>query len=149
MVPNVQYHKVKINVNFRPANELVVALQANGNRYTAQNSTTFTQTPVLQYASLWVDYVYLDTDERRRFAQLAHEYLIDQLQVNNGIQGETLSIKQTSVSQTLNFNHPVKELIWVLIRQKNASVGTAYIHPFNFRALTCGSSNTNWLLEVC
>ena len=52
---------------------------------------------------LWADYIYLDTDERRRFAQVSHEYLIEQLQ------RETASL---SSSQKLNFNHPVKELIW-------------------------------------
>ena len=51
---------------------------------------------------LWVDYIYLDTDERRRFAQVSHEYLIEQ------VQHET----QSSTSAELNFNHPVKELIW-------------------------------------
>ena len=52
---------------------------------------------------LWADYIYLDTDERRRFAQVSHEYLIEQVQ------------EQTSSGGTkdLNFNHPVKELIWV------------------------------------
>jgi len=50
-----------------------------------------------------VDYVYLDTDERRRFAQVSHEYLIEQTQ-----QRESLG----DVSQKLNFNHPVKELVW-------------------------------------
>jgi len=50
-----------------------------------------------------VDYIYLDTDERRRFAQQSHEYLIEQLQR----QSET-----GSKSMKLNFNHPVKELIW-------------------------------------
>jgi hypothetical protein len=52
---------------------------------------------------LWVDYIYLDTDERRRFAQVSHEYLIEQLQKN------TLSATK---SNTLTFNHPVKELVW-------------------------------------
>jgi len=52
------------------------------------------------------DYIYLDTDERRRFAQVSHEYLIEQLQIHDG--------KTTSadISEKLNFNHPVKELIW-------------------------------------
>jgi hypothetical protein len=53
--------------------------------------------------NLWVDYVYLDTDERRRFAQQSHEYLIEQVQHLS-----TSSAK----SMDLNFNHPVKELIW-------------------------------------
>jgi len=54
-------------------------------------------------AKVLCDYIYLDTDERRRFAQVSHEYLIEQIQ------------KQTlggTDSEKLNFNHPVKELIW-------------------------------------
>lgn len=53
----LQYHEVKIVLEFRQANELVVGLQANGNRYTTFNSTAFKNTPVLQNAALWVDYV--------------------------------------------------------------------------------------------
>ena len=49
------------------------------------------------------DYIYLDTDERRRFAQVSHEYLIEQLQQDSASGDKTNS---------LNFNHPVKELIW-------------------------------------
>ena len=49
------------------------------------------------------DYLYLDTDERRRFAQQSHEYLIEQLQRQS---------ESASTSLKLNFNHPVKELIW-------------------------------------
>ena len=51
---------------------------------------------------LWADYIYLDTDERRRFAQVSHEYLIEQLQMQDS----------TGATVDLNFNHPVKELIW-------------------------------------
>jgi len=51
---------------------------------------------------LWADYIYLDTDERRRFAQVSHEYLIEQLQHQ----------QSTGNSIDLNFNHPVKELVW-------------------------------------
>jgi len=54
---------------------------------------------------VWCDYIYLDTDERRRFAQVSHEYLIEQIQKED----KTLS---ASVNEKLNFNHPVKELIW-------------------------------------
>jgi len=52
---------------------------------------------------LWADYIYLDTDERRRFAQVSHEYLITQ------VQHQSFSAEKT---MTLNFNHPVKELVW-------------------------------------
>ena len=67
------------------------------------------QTPSLQSASLWVDYVYLDTDERRRFAQVSHEYLIEQLQYTGAE-----STSQATNKFKLTFNHPCKELIWVV-----------------------------------
>jgi len=51
--------------------------------------------------NLYCDYIYLDTDERRRFAQVSHEYLIEQ------VQEQTWSTNSTE----LNFNHPVKELV--------------------------------------
>jgi hypothetical protein len=67
--------------------------------------------PNLQNASLYVDYIYLDTDERRRFAQVSHEYLIEQLQFT----GEE-TFTGSSYKSRLNFNHPVKELVWVVQR---------------------------------
>ena len=59
----------------------------------------------MSHNKLWCDYIYLDTDERRRFAQVSHEYLIEQVQEQ--------SLTTGAVSNDLNFNHPVKELIWV------------------------------------
>ena len=58
---------------------------------------------------LYCDYIYLDTDERRRFAQVSHEYLIEQVQEQSW----------STTSQDLNFNHPVKELIWTGARTDN------------------------------
>ena len=58
-------------------------------------------------ADLLVNYIYLDTDERRRFAQVSHEYLIEQVQ-HTGI--ETFSAGGKSI--TLTYNHPVKALFW-------------------------------------
>jgi len=52
---------------------------------------------------LWCDYIYLDTDERRRFAQVSHEYLIEQVQFEEHSTGDSFD---------LNFNHPVKEIVW-------------------------------------
>ena len=66
--------------------------------------TTFTTEMASATAKLWADYIYLDTDERRRFAQVSHEYLIEQVQFQAGA-GATSSTE-------LNFNHPVKELVW-------------------------------------
>jgi hypothetical protein len=89
----LQYHEVKINLEFRALSELTIGATASGD---------------LSSASLWVDYVYLDTEERRRFAQVSHEYLIEQLQFT----GEE-SVSGTAAKLKLSFNHPVKELVWV------------------------------------
>ena len=59
---------------------------------------------VINSNKLWVDYVYLDTDERRRFAQVSHEYLIEQLQYSN--------FSTSEATHSLNLNHPVKELVF-------------------------------------
>lgn len=64
---------------------------------------------------LYVDYIFLDTKEKRDFATKKHQYLIEQLQFNR---------KQTFTnSHELNFNNPVKELIWVC---QNKNVNTEY-----------------------
>jgi len=64
----------------------------------------------LQYGSsgILVDYVYLDSEERRRFAQVGHEYLIEQMQANDG----NLQPGSANQSFILNFNHPCKELVF-------------------------------------
>ena len=103
----LQYHEVKINIEFDELKNLFIARSSSNAAVSVQGS--------LQNTSLWVDYIFLDTDERRRFAQLSHEYLIEQLQYP----GEE-TITTTSNKIRLNFNHPVKELVWVA--QKEVSV---------------------------
>uniref|UniRef100_A0A6C0HU62 Major capsid protein C-terminal domain-containing protein n=1 Tax=viral metagenome TaxID=1070528 RepID=A0A6C0HU62_9ZZZZ len=66
-------------------------------------------------ASLYVDYIFLDTDERRKMAQNPHEYLFEQVQFT----GDE-SVGSSSNKIKLNFNHPCKELIWVV--QPDANV---------------------------
>jgi len=89
-------------------------------------------------ASLYVDYVFLDTDERRRMAQNPHEYLIEQLQFT----GDE-SVGSSSNKIKLNFNHPCKELVWVVQPDTNVDYcsslesGTALnglfgAQPFNY-----------------
>lgn len=65
-------------------------------------------------ATLLIDYIYLDSSERRRFAQSSHEYLIDQIQIL-----EVSNINKSSLQCVLNnFCHPSKELIWVSQKRK-------------------------------
>jgi hypothetical protein len=93
----------------------------------------FCRNPGLVAASFWVDYIYLDTEERRRMAQLTHEYLIEQLQFT----GDE-SITSSSNKIRLNFNHPVKELVWVVQRDSFVSCDETIVdawkgqQPFNY-----------------
>ena len=89
----LQYHEVKINLSFESAANCGAASTASFG------------------ASLWVDYIFLDTDERRRFAQLSHEYLIEQLQFT----GQE-AVSNRYIKPKLNFNHPCKELVWVVTK---------------------------------
>ena len=59
---------------------------------------------------VWANYVYLDTEERRRFAQKGHEYLIEQVQHTGG--DSIATVNDSAQLVRLSFNHPVKELIW-------------------------------------
>ena len=58
---------------------------------------------------VFANYIYLDTEERRRFAQKGHEYLIEQVQHTG-----TDTLAAGSNQKRLSFNHPVKELVWCL-----------------------------------
>jgi len=88
----LQYHEVKMKFTWGSA----TATDGTG---VGRDNTAATPT-----CEVWCDYIYLDTDERRRFAQVSHEYLIEQLQ----IQAEGTAAQKYK----LNLNHPVKELIW-------------------------------------
>jgi len=103
----LQYHEVKLNLELRAAADLT-----NGADSTATGLG----------CKLYVDYIYLDTDERRRFAQVSHEYLIEQVQFTGS---ESIAAEATTKNVTLNFNHPVKELVWVHNVTSNATAGAS------------------------
>jgi hypothetical protein len=101
----LQYHEVRINVDLRPIDECLWAVETLNGGGKATNAYTKS----LVAASIYVDYIFLDTDERRRMAQNPHEYLIEQLQFT----GDE-SVGSSSSRIRLNFNHPCKELVWVV-----------------------------------
>jgi Large eukaryotic DNA virus major capsid protein. len=98
----LQYHEVRLNLEMQDLSYLLVYTNGTG-------ASTAPSLSSLAYGSsgLLIDYIYLDSEERRRFAQVGHEYLIEQVQLNEA--NITAVANQTF---TLNFNHPCKELIW-------------------------------------
>ena len=116
----LQYHEVKIELEFRPKAECYVSTSGSLNSCGVSVNGTLDAfcVPSLEYATLFIDYIYLDTDERRRFAQTSHEYLIEQLQFT----GDESTVN-TNVKVKLNLNHPVKELIWVVQRDDVVKLG--------------------------
>ncbi len=110
----LQYHEVKINIDFRPIGECLWAVSGLGVAAGTSASVSAAYQQSLVAASLYVDYIFLDTDERRKMAQNPHEYLIEQLQFT----GDE-SVGSSSNKIKLNFNHPCKELVWVVQPDEN------------------------------
>jgi hypothetical protein len=127
----LQYHEVKINLELRPLDECLWAVSSLGVANAAPGAANAAQIKdaagaynnSLVAASLYVDYIFLDTDERRRMAQNPHEYLIEQLQFT----GEE-SVGSSSNKLKLNFNHPCKELIWVVQPDKNVDYCASFVN---------------------
>jgi len=87
----LQYHEISLIINF---NQLNLVTTMPSSRLTGNEFSRF---------AVYADFVYLDTTERKQFAQNAHEYLIDQTQIAQAI---------SDINIKLTFNHPVKELVW-------------------------------------
>ena len=123
----LQYHEVKLNVQFASSvtydhdttpitNAELSANLSNNNLIAGKDFTdgavveinlTQTSTLSIDNCCVFCDYIFLDTDERRRFAQVSHEYLIEQVQYSNA-----LNLSSGNTQHELRFNHPVKELLW-------------------------------------
>ena len=114
----LQYHEVRLDFD----------LTSNFSSYFGSSSPTF---------EVWANYVYLDTEERRRFAQKGHEYLIEQVQHTGG---DSLGAA-TQQTVRLSFNHPVKELVWCYQNTNSAATNSMW----NF---STGISNVNVTCNV-
>jgi hypothetical protein len=121
----LQYHEVKINIMWNDIKFIT------GDFTPAEISEGLKKGPV--QAAVYIDYIYLDVEERRRMAQQSHEYLIEQVQFN-----EDKGITSVQNRIDLTFNHPVKELIWVVQPEyyTNCSLaaqkGQTRLRPFTY-----------------
>lgn len=120
----LQYHEVKLWIQFNAFADLIVfSNNLNVNRLGSGIG-------IINDVSLLTDYVYCDTEERRRFAQVGHEYLINQLQYTGAeaVTNNPLRIK-------LNYNHPSKEFIWKIKSGDYISGNSPFL---------CYSHNDDW-----
>ena len=130
----LQYHEVKINLTIIDALHKILRTEDG-----VAAGSQFTTEPSVSKLGLWADYIYLDTDERRRFAQVSHEYLIEQVQYQS---------MGNNTQFNLNFNHPVKELIWCgAPKSDHAAADTAAARDTDANDFTdAGYANTvSWL----
>jgi hypothetical protein len=131
----LQYHEVRFNITLADSTDLV-----SKGSYSAGINAAAAALPALKDMALYIDYIYLDVDERRRFAQESHEYLIDQVQYTGQQQ-----ITTSSARLDLTLNHPVKELVWVFqdarytdcayvgqVTDPNTSASSDYTMPFTY-----------------
>ena len=98
---SLQYHDIDIYIKIRPFDECYIS--TDGSKI--DNNNNYLNMDIL------IDYIYLDIDERKKMAQLSHEYLIEQTQL------QKCNIEPcNSISVPINFNHPIKEFIWIFRR---------------------------------
>lgn len=125
---SMRYHDIKINVSLSELSDCCYTDYDNTNNDLCEKV-------VLEDVSLYVDYVYLDNDERKKFAQSSHEYLITQVKT------EVVNINPINkYSFILKFSHPVKELVWTAQSSTNYNV---YNLKNNYSKVTDISNSDN------
>lgn len=112
----LQNSKVRIIVNFRKFDELWVSSNGKPPGQGGVESSIAESLSILD-GSLWVDYIFLENNERKKFVNCELNYLIEQLQIN------TESVDEQDVVIQMDFDHPVKELIWVIQTDKIFDIG--------------------------
>jgi hypothetical protein len=114
----LQYHPIRINIKLRALQDMFFTTQLQTNC----NTLSVVSTKITDMR-LYGDYVYLDIEERRRFVSNTHEYLIEQVQYSPPI---SIPVGATTVSVPLEFNHPIRELLWFIQRSQMSSYHEYY-----------------------
>jgi hypothetical protein len=119
----LQYHPIRINLKVRDLQQMSYSDRLIDNCDTAQVK----QVKIINM-QLWGDFVNLDVEERRRFVSSTHEYLIEQIQYTTPL---SIPAASTNVNIRLEFNHPIREFLWVVQR----SIMAQYHEWFNYSSL--------------
>ncbi len=122
----LQYHPLRINIKLRPLQDMVYTGNA------ADKCAPGIVNPAsITSLTMWGDYINLDTEERRRFVSAAHEYLIDQVQYTPKI---AIPAANNTANIKMDFNHPIRELIWVV--QRNTMIDLHEYYNYSSLAIT-------------
>lgn len=111
----LQAHPVRIIMHLRPFQEMWWSAELPAPP--GQPCPAIAPVSITRF-QMFGDYIYLDTEERRRFAAAEHEYLIDQLQISP-IQSVPVGIGR--MNMPLFFNHCCKEFVWVVQQTRMAA----------------------------
>ena len=125
----LQYHPIRINIKFRPLSQLIVKYGDVCDTTGACANPPPIVTNHITDLRMYGDYVNLDVEERRRFVSNSHEYLIEQIQYTPKV---SIPDKTTTSTVSLDFNHPLRELLWIIQRDCMAS----WNEWFNFSAVS-------------
>lgn len=110
----LQYSQIRINITLRPLQQLFwIPPPVNQVDWVPACSTSVDCTSQIVNMMLWGDYVYLDVEERRMFVSASHEYIIEQVQYTPPY---SITAQQTTATISVEFNHPIKEFIFVVQR---------------------------------
>ena len=106
----LQYNEIRINIEFRNWNEII---KSNINNFIISD-------PIIK-ANIIADYIHLDTNEKKMFTTKNHEYIIEQLQILSEFD---INSNISSAKVPLDFNHPIKEIIWIILDNINHTQNT-------------------------
>jgi hypothetical protein len=138
----LQSVQCKVNVTLRSFTELYTIIDSGGdsNRKKSPSATynlgvfsssgtTITELDISP--TLDINYIFLDNDERKRFAGTEHEYLVHTVQKVEDILTPTLSSDGDTNVIDLSIQHPVSNLAWIFRRS-------------DFKSNNQFSNFTNW-----
>jgi hypothetical protein len=114
----LQYSPIRINLTLRPLQQLFWTPPPNPvdqSDWKPACQINVNCTTQIVNMMLWGEYVYLDVEERRMFVSTSHEYIIEQVQYTPPY---ALSSQQNTATISVEFNHPIKEFMFVVKRDE-------------------------------